>query len=336
MGEALPPDIQELVNRRITYMANKPINVSEIKQKWQTINPEGETLPPNIQDIVAQRIANSPNSLRLIDRVKADHREQRRKLKNQIVPQMHIPRTHVKTKTSQTCITQIQAYTNRYDALHVEEMDEDNDTEETPLTKRVEKTKTPIPIFNNDWDQIDDFIRQNEEYYRIRGITSPNTKATTTLSLIKTLDTMQWNNELRKWLKEIPDEYDIPILWDSFLQELKIKAKDVQQTDALTKINNLKMEGFEVKTYINKFEKLAERAGLNATNPDTTYFFMKGLTSSVRTNIRKKPIYGYRMARAHALDDVFITRMALYLIRSQIPTLLKEQEMPKPEINKRP
>jgi len=134
---------------------------------------------------------------------------------------------------------------------------------------------------------------------------------------------MQWNNELRKWLKEIPDEYDIPILWDSFLQELKIKAKDVQQTDALTKINNLKMEGFEVKTYINKFEKLAERAGLNATNPDTTYFFMKGLTSSVRTNIRKKPIYGYRMARAHALDDVFITRMALYLIRSQIPTLLK-------------
>ena len=41
---------------------------------------------------------------------------------------------------------------------------------------------------------------------------------------------------------------------------------------------------------------------------------MKGLTSPVRTNIRKKPIYGYRMARAYALDDVLVTRMALHLI----------------------
>jgi len=92
---------------------------------------------------------------------------------------------------------------------------------------------------------------------------------------------MQWNNELKEWLKEIPDEYDIPILWDLFLQELKIKAKDIQQTDALTRLNNLKMERFEVKTYIDKFEKLAERAGLTTTNPDTTYLFMKGLTNPV-------------------------------------------------------
>jgi len=63
MGKALPPDIQELVNRRITYMANKPIKLSEIKQEWQTTNPEGEALLPTIQNIVAQRIANSPNSL---------------------------------------------------------------------------------------------------------------------------------------------------------------------------------------------------------------------------------------------------------------------------------
>jgi len=73
VGEALPPDIQELVNRRITYMANKPINLSEIEQEWQTTNPESEALPQTIQDIVVQRIANNPNSLRLIDQVKADH-----------------------------------------------------------------------------------------------------------------------------------------------------------------------------------------------------------------------------------------------------------------------
>jgi len=148
--------------------------------------------------------------------------------------------------------------------------------------------------------------------------------------------TMQWNNELKEWLKEIPDEYDIPILWDLFLQELKIKAKDVQQTDALTKINNLKMEKFEIKTYIDKFEKLAERAGLTATNPDTTHLFMKGLTTPVRTSICKKPIYGYHMARAYALNDVLVTQMALYLIQSQSPTPPKKSEESIPEIRKRP
>src|SRR6266850_7552935 len=62
MGEALPPNIQELVNRQITYMANKPINFAEIEEEWQTTNPEGEALPSTIQDIVAQRIANSSTS----------------------------------------------------------------------------------------------------------------------------------------------------------------------------------------------------------------------------------------------------------------------------------
>jgi hypothetical protein len=37
----------------------------------------GEVLPPSIQAIVANRINNSDNSLRLIDRIKADHEEQR-------------------------------------------------------------------------------------------------------------------------------------------------------------------------------------------------------------------------------------------------------------------
>jgi len=51
-----------------------------------------------------------------------------------------------------------QAYINRYDVLHVEETNEDDHIEETPLIKRVEEVKTPTPIFNNKWDQIDDFI----------------------------------------------------------------------------------------------------------------------------------------------------------------------------------
>ena len=101
---------------------------------------------------------NSSNSLRLIDQVKADHQEQRHKLKNHILPQVYTPHAYVKTKVSQPCIAQTQACVNRYDALRVENTNEDDDTKETPLIERVEKAKTPTPIFNNEWEQIDNFI----------------------------------------------------------------------------------------------------------------------------------------------------------------------------------
>jgi len=249
---------------------------------------------------------------------------------------MCIPQAHIKSKTPQPCITQTQAYINQYDALYVEEMNEDNDIKETPQTTKVEKDKMPLPTFNDEWDRIDNFIRQNKEYYCIQEITSPTKKATTTLSLLNKPEVEEWNADLKKWLEGIPSNYNIPILWDLFLQELKIKAQDVQQTNALTKIYNLKMKGLKVKQYISQFEELAEKAGLTATNPDTTYPFMKGLTTQVHSNICKKPIYGYRMARAYALDDVLVTQMALHLIHSQNPTLPKEQETLVPKTKKRP
>jgi len=94
------------------------------------------------------------------------------------------------------------------------------------------------------------------------------------------------------------------------------------------------MEELKIKPYINKFEKLAEQAGLTVTNPDTMYLFIKGLTTSIQNNICKKPIYGYCMARAYALDDTLVTQMALYLIHSQNPISPKEQEILMPQIKK--
>jgi len=42
------------------------------------------------------------------------------------------------------------------------------------------------------------------------------------------------------------------------------------------------------------------------------------------------------MARAYALNDVLVTRMALYLLWSQSPTPPREPEEPIPETRKRP
>ena len=73
-------------------MTSRPINLTTIKQEWETTNPENEALPQGIQDIVAQRITNSANSLQLIDRVKADHQEQRHNIsKKKLVLFLLIP-----------------------------------------------------------------------------------------------------------------------------------------------------------------------------------------------------------------------------------------------------
>ena len=158
---------------------------------------------------------------------------------------------------------------------------------------------------------------------------------TNTLSLIQTPNLEQWSNELNEWLKTVPKEYNIPTLWDTFLQELRTKVQSIQQNNAYTEIDNLKMEGLKVKSYVDKFETLAERANLSATNPQTIHLFMKGLTNSVRTNICKKPIYGYRMARAYALNDVLTTRIITALLQ-QTSNPTNVQETPTPQTRKRP
>ena len=100
MDEAVPPNIQELAKQQTANMQNRPINLARIEQEWKTTNPENKALPINIQNIIMQRIANSPNTLRLINQIKADHQEQRHKLKNQISSQAYIPHIHTKSKTS--------------------------------------------------------------------------------------------------------------------------------------------------------------------------------------------------------------------------------------------
>jgi hypothetical protein len=52
--------------------------------RHQITQTMGEALPSSIQAIVANCINQHDNLLHLIDRIKADHEEQRRKLKNRI------------------------------------------------------------------------------------------------------------------------------------------------------------------------------------------------------------------------------------------------------------
>src|SRR6267142_5348730 len=143
-------------------MANKPINFAEIEQEWQMTNPEGKALLPTIQHIIKQCIANNPNKLQLIDRLKADHQEQKHKLRNRVSPRLYTP--HTRTRTPQSNGIKAQSYTNKYKVLYNEEVDNNEEpmTEEPLPTQDTKEIKMPAPIFNDEWEQIDDFIQQNE------------------------------------------------------------------------------------------------------------------------------------------------------------------------------
>jgi len=198
-----------------------------------------------------------------------------------------------------------QTYINPYNFLHIEEMEKDDETPEALYTTQVGQGKKTLPTFNDEWEWINDFIKQNEEYYRTHEIISPVEKTITTLSALNKTDIGEWTTKTIETVQQTPNKYDTPKLWEKVIQNLKFKAKDILQTKAIKEILDLQMQGFQIKQYIDQFERLADQAGLMATNPNTTHIFIKGLNNSIRSSIPKKPIYGYRTARAYALKYVF-------------------------------
>jgi hypothetical protein len=96
---------------------------------------------------------------------------------------------------------------------------------------------------------------------------------------------------------------DIPLVWDLFTAELKEQARRNENNAARQQLANLRMEEGQLKAYINKFEELAEQIGLNQADPATTHAFVTGLTTSLQNRINSQPIYGYRVARARAIQE---------------------------------
>jgi len=99
---------------------------------------------------------------------------------------------------------------------------------------------------------------------------------------------MQWNNELKKWLKEIPDEYDIRYYGIYSYKNSRSKPKTFNKPTSSQNLTISRWKGLKSKL-TSTIRKLAERAGLTATNPDTTYLFIKGLTDSYGSIYARNP-----------------------------------------------
>jgi hypothetical protein len=275
----------------------------------------GEALPSSIQAIVANHINNSNNSLRLIDRIKADHEEQQRKLKNRIISRqvyhestspMNRPATHEwqhngkspqrNTEATKNTLTT----TNRFSALEIDEAEEEAEEEEDehPLP-----TRTPAP-FTHKTKEAEDFLKQNHKYQQAIGITSPIVKTTLALKFVRGDELERWKADLEQWIDALDMETDdIPLVWDLFVTELKEQVRRNKSNAARQQLANLRMEDGRLKVYIDKFEELAKQTGLTQANPTTTQAFIKGLTTSLQDRISSQPIYGYRIARARALQE---------------------------------
>jgi hypothetical protein len=196
----------------------------------------GEALPSSIQAIVANRINNNDNSLRLIDRIKADHEEQRWKLKNRITsrqiyreptPPTNRPATREWQNNGKLPQKKIEVAksaptpTNRFSALEIEEAEEEPEEEEDECPP---STRTPIP-FTHKTKEAEDFFQQNQEYQQAVGVTSPIVKTALALKFVRDDKLEGWKASLERWIDALDIETDdIPLVWDLFAKELEEQA----------------------------------------------------------------------------------------------------------------
>jgi hypothetical protein len=200
---------------------------------------------------VANRINNSNNSLRLIDRLKADHEEQRRKLKNRITPRRihrkpafptNRPATYEwqnngKLPQKTTEVTKdISTSINRFSALEIEEAEEEPEEEEDECPP---PTKTPTP-FTHETKKAEDFLQQNRDYQQAIGVESPIVKTTLALKFVKGDELESWKADLGQWINALDiEEDDVPLVWDLFVTELKEQALCNKSNAARQQLTNL-------------------------------------------------------------------------------------------------
>jgi hypothetical protein len=193
----------------------------------------GEALPSSIQAIVANCINHHDNSLRLIDRIKANHAEQRRKLKNRITSRriyrepttlMNKPATREWQHNSKLPQRKTEAAKgtlismNRFSALEIEEVEEEPEEEEDGCPPPA---KTPTP-FTHKTKEAEDFLQQNYKYQQAVGITSPIVKTALALKFVRGNELEKWRASLEQWIDALDmDTDDVPLVWDLFTKELK-------------------------------------------------------------------------------------------------------------------
>src|SRR5712672_2939219 len=152
----------------------------------------------------------------------------------------------------------------------------------------------PPPVFNGDREKSKHFLDKFMSYEIVnrdaRQFTIPYLKVALCLSYLNGPKVDAWARQQRLWLKSRHKQDGIPMtdksLWEDF--ELMFRTAFTDQDARLTtyqKLNDLRMQGSDIDSYIADFDRLIEEAGYSKYDMGVMIKFKEGLQPSLLREI---------------------------------------------------
>src|SRR5712671_5908168 len=152
----------------------------------------------------------------------------------------------------------------------------------------------PPPIFNGDREKSEHFLDKFMSYEIVNGdarqFTIPYLKVALCLLYLNRPKVDAWARQQRLWLKNRHEHDGIPMtdksLWEDF--ELLFRTAYMDQDTKLTtyqKLNDLRMQGSDIDSYIADFDWLIDEAGYNKFDMGVMIKFKEGLQPSLLREI---------------------------------------------------
>src|SRR5712672_2867312 len=152
----------------------------------------------------------------------------------------------------------------------------------------------PPPIFNGDREKSEHFLDKFMSYEIVNGdarqFTIPYLKVALCLSYLNGPKVDAWARQHHLWLKNRHEQDGIPMtdksLWEDF--ELLFRTADTDQDAKITayqKLNDLRMQGSDIDSYIADFDRLITEAGYNKFDMGVMIKFKEGLQPSLLREI---------------------------------------------------
>ena len=172
---------------------------------------------------------------------------------------------------------------------------------------------TPPQVFEGDQSRAKDFLEDFKAYVRVNrgvpGFDSPIRLAALFLTFVKGHDTAPWVRDMGVWLDSLPPNFDVQQVIDQLYADFALQFQDSQETQrARQQLDNHRMTGSNVDSYVAKFEDLCRLAGYTVGNEETVYLFMQGLTEQIQKEVLRPPIpttyYDTKIGRASCRERV--------------------------------
>jgi hypothetical protein len=111
-------------------------------------------------------------------------------------------------------------------------------------------------------------------------------------------------------LDTLPQDQNVLLLLDFFLQEFEVQYLDTTREDrAHAEITKLKPKDNDIDAYIAKFEELAQQVGYTLGSPESIQLFKEGLSYPILADVMRAPtVSGYYAIKERATHSTMTQR----------------------------